>query len=256
MTRHLRWGSELALALGVSVAACGGQSVRHDAAGMQEDGSAASSGTSGTGGSALPGTGGTGGAGGSASPGTPGSGASDAVVGYGCGSWEGDPIRPGQTTYDPRFCETCTCHASTGNGNWISCERCDATCEVEGGIHPLGNSYVEDDGCTVCRCVAQGWECDASVCEREARCRELPVLYAAAVQDARRCEPAVQGQCGVVVTSSLACGCPTAVSDATEARALAEEWKRTCDTSKICIDTCPPPSSAQRCSAEGLCIPM
>ena len=64
----------------------------------------------------------------------------------------------------------------------------------------------------------------ASVGDAGKDCATLSTEYAAAIADAKRCNPSDPMACQMMAPASLSCGCPMHVNDATRVQSLAQEW--------------------------------
>ncbi len=211
-----------------SLAACGGTFTGSD-------------GSSGAGSSA-------GGPGSAGSPGSAGRGGSDP------GSCvHGDMTYPdGASLPSGDNCNSCFCD----NGQ-VGCTLvgCVGGCFYEGTLYQRGQSFPASDGCNTCSCLADGvFACTEIGCNG---CQNAASAYAAAIQEAKVCDPQQPNQCSKLVTEGLACGCGTMVNPANGkaievAQAAQEQYSVLACGEDVLCGACPPPSSSY-CSPEGRC---
>ncbi|HEX2873436.1 MAG TPA: hypothetical protein VHP33_19390 [Polyangiaceae bacterium] len=131
----------------------------------------------------------------------------------------------------------------------------DETCVYGDDSYQRGERFPADDGCNTCVCDADGRvSCTLLGCET---CEDVVSRYSAAIEQAKQCEPSLDGQCSELLTEGLACGCQTFVNAArSEAIAAASAAQQqyadmSCGGGIVC-GPCRTPSGAF-CSSEGRC---
>jgi hypothetical protein len=144
--------------------------------------------------------------------------------------------------------------ASAGTGSGGSAG---GGCEWDGNFYAPGDTFPAGDGCNSCTCGGDGSVgCTLLFCDQ---CSAIETEYAAAIDEARACDPAQSDVCSHEgMWSALPCGCPTFLNPAeVEAIALAEQAlddysAQSCGGTAFCAP-CLTPTSAY-CSAQGLCV--
>jgi len=149
-------------------------------------------------------------------------------------------------------CNNCFCDNGSAACTTIDCPE--AGCLVGDTFHPVGAEWM--DGCNTCSCDApDSWACDLAECPE---CTDLSATYAAAMDEAKTCDPQLTGQCSQVVFHGLQCGCDSFVNpENADAIALAEATRldynaSSCGGDVLCGPCLPPVSSY--CSSEGRCV--
>lgn len=159
---------------------------------------------------------------------------------------------PGASFPSSDGCNTCKCHPDgTVACTAMACEP-DDYCIYAGVVYASGESFETE--CNTCTCNSGSIECTPGPCPIRP-CAEISADYAAALAQAKRCDPKLSKvQCAVRVPSSLQCGCPTAFNYETPAlNRLALEWQRNeCSTNVLC-GACPSQLGAGYCDLSGAC---
>jgi len=187
-----------------------------------------------------------GGAGGSSSAGSSGSG-----VAKGC-LYEGERHKDGASFAASDGCNTCSCDNGAVGCTLIGCG---GQCFYEGKYYQSGDSFPAADGCNTCGCSADGSVgCTEIGCNS---CDNIAKNYAAAIDDARACDPQQANQCSKLIGESLTCGCEVAVNAENAkaigaAQAAQEQYAALICYGDVACGACLPPSSFY-CSADGRC---
>jgi hypothetical protein len=125
-------------------------------------------------------------------------------------------------------------------------------------VYDSGQNFPARDGCNTCSCDDDGRvSCTLLACET---CDSVQSRYAAAIEEAKTCDPQRSDQCSKLVTEGLACGCQTFVSveeSAALTRAIAAQQQyesMACGEGIVCGPCLTLVSSF--CSAQGRCEPL
>ena len=198
------------------------------------------------GGSATTSPGGASGAGGG-EPG--GAGAAGAGTGKGC-VYEGKSYADGAGFPASDGCNTCSC-----NDGEVGCTLlgCSTGCQYGGRSYKVGESFKAD--CNTCTCAADG-SVMCTLVECQNQCSGLQDQYAAALKQAKVCDPKKANQCTKSVSEGIPCGCSTPVNPKNTA-AVAELEKLTTQGEAACgIASCAPceaPPGPPICNEAGSC---
>lgn len=219
MTRRFALGSALWLASCLGLAACGGSATR----GGGNQGGAPSGGTGGEGGAA---------------------GRKNCVVG-------GKTYADGATFTNG--CNGCSC-----NDGEVTCDLRDCVdgCIYAGKGYAPGESFPATDGCNTCSCESGGVvSCTEIGCFS---CQDAQTRYAAAVDEARKCDPKAMDPCRGYLVVGLQCTCGIFVNEAnvealaSAKQAAAQYSEFSCEGPPLPCPSCPP-GIAGYCSPAGLC---
>ncbi|HEV8246558.1 MAG TPA: hypothetical protein VGP93_12355 [Polyangiaceae bacterium] len=131
-----------------------------------------------------------------------------------------------------------------------------SACLYEGTVHASGSSFPAGDGCNTCSCGPGGSvSCTEIGCTS---CQMLEGAFAAALDDAKRCDPTLSiEQCSETAPSPLVCSCDTFVNPAhadaiTQLDDARTEYTELACFGEVFCEQCDPPTSAY-CSAQGRC---
>ncbi len=80
-------------------------------------------------------------------------------------------------------------------------------------------------------------------------CPTLTMEYAAALVEAKRCNPKAATQCQLMATPTLSCGCPVHVQDATTLMEIAGRWSAAGCKRSFCPAIACPPRAVGECAA-------
>jgi hypothetical protein len=148
-------------------------------------------------------------------------------------------------------CNDCAC-----NDGEVACDvrACIDGCTYAGRQYAAGETFPEAGSCNTCTCEKDGtvW-CTQVACPT---CVGVASTYAAAVEDARRCDPQGTGQCAIYLAETVGCSCGVFVNggqvDAiASAKGAASLYELGDCAGGICGNCARPLGSY--CSSEGSC---
>jgi hypothetical protein len=144
---------------------------------------------------------------------------------------------------------------SNGGEAGASSSSSGASCTYDGETYEDGESFPDRDGCNNCHCDDGDVGCTLLGCLDP--CEGFASDYAAALDEAKSCDPAAPDSCSELIAEGLVCGCDAFVNPANaEAIAAAQTAQQAyaeaqCGGDVLC-GPCAPAVSAY-CSAEGRC---
>jgi hypothetical protein len=168
--------------------------------------------------------------------------------------YDGKTYEDGASFLDSEGCNTCEC----ADGK-VACtgKACFDGCYYAGNVHAPGESFLADDGCNTCTCAEDGnVECTLLGCNT---CDDIGGEdYAAAIQQAKTCDPAQPDPCSKSIVLGLACGCDTFVNpEQTAALDIIENTQRRYSSAGcaegIACGACAVPARGS-CSPKGQCF--